>query len=121
MGAPTGTVVPSSTSTLSTVASASASMSTAALSVSTVAIGSAGVTGEFSATDQLARMASVVPAATSGMRNRRAMSLLLDLDELGHDLTCLRDGRAFQDLADARRGLASGEALHGGVEPVEEP
>ena len=75
----------------------------------------------FSGTGHADSTASTELAATSGMCSNRAMSGPRDLGESRGDLCSLGDRRPFQDLADTRRGLATGHSLHGLVKPVEEP
>src|SRR3954454_13131240 len=117
---PTSTSVPSATSVRRMTPSDSASTSTTALSVSTVAITSEAEKRVLTATGQPASVADVVAAAISGMRRSSGMSVpdpgLEGLD----DLFGLRDGGPLEDLADARRRLATGHPLHGVVEVVEE-
>src|SRR5690606_29907211 len=73
---------------------------------------------------QVEMTASAAPVMTSGMRTSVATSAT---HPLGHapqpldDLLGLRDRRTLEHLGDARRRLAARDALHGLVEPVEEP
>src|SRR5436305_6555049 len=122
IGSPTSTCAPGGTSVFNTRPSASASTSTAAFSVSTVARASRAEKSPDSSTSHSESTASVALAASSGIRSTRAMaSVPRDLVERCDDLSGLGDGRALQHLADAGRGDAAGHPSYRRVEKVEVP
>jgi hypothetical protein len=95
IGAPTATVVPGPTSVRTSTPAPSAGTSTAALSVSTVAIASPSANSACSASNHSDSVAWSVFAATSGIRSSRAISgpldLTPDLGQPGGDLLALGD------------------------------
>src|SRR4051812_19313550 len=117
---PTSTSVPSGTRVRRMTPSDSASTSTTALSVSTVAMTSAFANRVLTATGQPASVADVVAAAISGMRRSSGMSVPDPGLQGQGDLFGLGDGGPLQHLGDARRRLAAGHPLDRVVEVVEE-
>ena len=120
MGSPMVTSCPSVAIRCTRVPSASASTSTTALSVSMIAMTSPVEKDARTPVGHWDKTALEAPAATSGMRRSSAMGHLQHLAESVGDFFILGNGRALEHLADARGCLASGHALNGLIQPVEE-
>src|SRR6185312_4963434 len=125
IGSPIAADAPASSTMRPIVPDSSAAYSTTAFSVSISAIGSPTAISSPSATSQVAMAASSAPARTLGMRTIEATSTHLPESgtnplQAGDDLLGACNGRPLEHLRDARRGLRTGDALHGLVEPVEE-
>src|ERR1700730_18401360 len=119
IAAPTSTCSPEPTRNRKMTPASSASMSTMALSVSTVAMASDFLNGTPSCTCHSDSNAVSAPAAMAGIRSRVGMSGLQDFRQLRGDFLGLGDGGAFEHLADARGGLPAGDPFDGMVEPIE--
>src|SRR5882672_3427141 len=119
---PTGTVLPSGTSTLISCPSARATSSMTALSVSTSARVSPVFTASPSFLVHLTRRPSSIVGDSASMWTLVAMVGLLEVEDTprrGGDLLGRRLGGALEMLVVGHGNVGLGHALHGGVQVIE--